>query len=101
MPVHCHTIFCGLMHFMGAYLDLYELIVQTEDGCMQCAITIWLGIGDKIFDASIFGLPESMDVPKGNVTICWRLYQDAECDQIMNLIDISGSFQCLKIIHIT
>src|SRR5437660_9124747 len=90
VPVHGYPVFRHLVHSTGTNLYLHQPVIQTEDRGMQRSIAIGLGVGDKIFDASLFWLPQTMDVTQGKIAIRGRLDQDAEGNQIMNLTEVSG-----------
>ena len=69
MPVHGYTEFRHLVHLKGANLNFYQLVIHAEDGRVQCSIAVGFGIGDKVFDTALFGLPQAMHMPKGKIAI--------------------------------
>src|SRR5258707_15760427 len=54
---------------------------------MQRLVAIHLRRSDKVFDASIFGTPQGMDMPQSQVAILHGVDRSTVGDQVMNLAE--------------
>src|SRR5690242_10472608 len=96
MPVHCDSVFRHLIHLERAYLNLNKLIIQAENGGVQCLVPIRLGVRDKIFDSSILWLPQTMYMSQCYVAIRCGVNENTKSNDIVYLVEICGSFQLFQ-----
>src|SRR5260221_10647564 len=100
VQVHRHTISGHIMHGIRADLNLYKPVVLAKDGSMQRPVSIGLRVGNKIFDATVFWLPQAMHMAQRHIAIRRRFHENAESNQIMNLAEIGSSFEVLQSLDI-
>ena len=81
------TVFRGLVHFIGPDLYLKGLSPRIDQGRMQGLVHIRLRHGDIILEPPGNRLVHLMDNTKHRVTVPYRLYQNPNCKQIVDLLD--------------
>src|SRR6266516_5553050 len=89
VPVAGDTEIRRALHVMCANLNLSQPVVQAKHCCMQRLVAVQLWRGDKIFDPSILGPPQCVDMSQRQVAVVVIIQHDAERDKIVNLADIS------------
>src|SRR5258708_1014047 len=85
------------LHLLRANLYLRQLIIQAEHRRMQRLVAIHLRRSDKVFDASILGTPQGMDMPQSQVAILHGVDQYTVGDQVMNLAEFFSTLLQLAI----
>ena len=75
------------MHFESTDLNLKRLSVRTDQCSMQRLIHIWLRHGNVILESSRDRFIHLMDHTECRITVFDCIYKNANCKQIVNLID--------------
>src|SRR5258708_3177834 len=83
-PVSRNSFFRDAMHFLGAYLH-FKWLASVDDGGMERLIQIGPGHGDVILETARHRAPDMMDNAEGRVTTAFRIGDDADGEQIVNL----------------
>ena len=86
-PVRSNTIFCRLMHFIGADLDLERLTGRTDQCRMQRLVHIRLWHGDIILKSAWDRFVHFMDHTKCRITVLDRIHDNTDSKKIVDLID--------------
>ena len=74
------------MHLKGPDLDLKRLAVAADQCGVQRLVHIRLRHGNIVLEPARDRLVQLMDNTQGSVTVLYRIYNDAHCKQIINLI---------------
>jgi len=76
------------MHLMGTDLHLHAVTMGAYDRRMQRLVHIPLGHGDIILETPWNRLPGRMDHPQHLVALPHVIHQDAESDQVIDLLEL-------------
>src|SRR5438552_7530921 len=85
-PVRGDAIFGDAVHFLGADLHFERLALRADHGSMQRLIQVGAGNGDEVLDAPGHGTPLVVNHAQGGVAILDRVGDDAQGEQIVNLV---------------
>ena len=86
-PVRGNTIFCRLMHFIGADLDLERLTGRTDQCRMQRLVHIRLWHGDIILKSARDRFVHFVDHTKCRITVLDRIHDNTDSKKIVDLIE--------------
>ena len=87
LPVGGNAVFGGLVHLLGADLDLEGDALRADDRGVQALVHIGLGRGDIVLEPPRNRLEHLMDVTQNVVAVGDRAHDDAEGIEIVELVD--------------
>ena len=83
----CDTILRCPVHFKGPDLDLKRLSVGADQRGVQRLVHVGLWHGNVVLKPSRNGLVHLMNHTKGCITVLDGIHDDADCKQVINLVN--------------
>ena len=75
------------MYFVGTDLHFDALAVGTDHRGVERLIQVRLGQGDVVLKPARDRLPMAVDDPQDGIALGYRVDQDAECHQVIDLVE--------------
>ena len=82
------TLFGVVVHFLGADLELDDLLVWGDDSGVDGLVAVDFGGGDVIFDAVGHGGEEAVDDAEGEVAGGGVFYDETEGEEVVDAVDV-------------
>ena len=85
-PVSSDAFFRDTVHLLRADLH-FKRLAAVQNGSMQGLIKVRARHGDVVFKAARYRTPDVMHDPEGCVTISLRIRNDADSEQVIDLLE--------------
>ena len=94
-PVRGHAVLGQPVHLVRADLHLQRAGVQAHHGGMERLVHVLPRVGDVVVELTGHRPPQAVDDAQSAVTVLYRFDQDAQRQQIVDLVEILSLFSVL------
>ena len=96
-PVGGDPVLCGPVHLLGTDLDFQRAARWPDDRGVQRLIHIELGHRDVVLEPPRNRFPDAVDRAQSAVDVFDRVHDDAQCDQVVYLVEVLALLRHLLI----